>query len=167
MTLPENEDGVVTREEAMAAAGRVLAEARAQRDALPVREAALAAHVPGGPSVEDLVEVITAQRERAQTPTPPAKDRATRTAQFIGGPLDGQHAEKTKPGRWPIYRDDEGAPITTREGDREFQHYDPDSVLTRYYRHQMTAVGNQFAHVYVHATAWRAWLDAPSEEEAR
>ncbi|OUC99340.1 hypothetical protein [Streptosporangium minutum] len=58
--------GTTTRTDAITAAAQIWAEARARRDALPVREAALAAYVPGGPSVDELITLITAQRERAR-----------------------------------------------------------------------------------------------------
>lgn len=56
----------VTRDDALTAAARIWAEARARRDALPAREAALAAYVPGGKSVDELTELIQAQRDRAR-----------------------------------------------------------------------------------------------------
>ena len=58
---------VVTRAEALAAVGRILARARVRRDALPVLDAARAAYVAGGPSVEDLARLIQAQRDAART----------------------------------------------------------------------------------------------------
>ncbi|PZG27289.1 hypothetical protein C1I98_33475 [Spongiactinospora gelatinilytica] len=54
-----------TREQALAAAGRVLAEARARRDALTPLEAARLAHEPGGSSIEELAERIQAARHRS------------------------------------------------------------------------------------------------------
>ncbi|GII51936.1 hypothetical protein Pth03_03250 [Planotetraspora thailandica] len=59
----------MTKAEAIAAAGKILARARAERDALPVREAAIAAHRPGGPSVDELEDLIRTQRVRAMTGT--------------------------------------------------------------------------------------------------
>lgn len=56
---------MTTRAEALAAAGRVLAEARARRDSLSPEEAARAAYVPGGRSVEELAAIIREQRRRA------------------------------------------------------------------------------------------------------
>ena len=47
-----------TKTQAVADAGRILAEARARRDAMTVREAAEAAYTPGGPSVDDLARLI-------------------------------------------------------------------------------------------------------------
>lgn len=52
----------VPREEALARAGAVLAEARRLRDSLPVEEAARRAHVAGGPPLEELERRIRAQR---------------------------------------------------------------------------------------------------------
>ncbi|WP_433444517.1 hypothetical protein [Nonomuraea sp. CA-141351] len=57
---------MTTRAEALAAAGRVLAEARARRDALSPEDAARAAYVPGGRSVEELTAIIREQRRRAR-----------------------------------------------------------------------------------------------------
>lgn len=48
--------------DAIAAAGRTLADARARMDALTPREAALEAHVPGGPSVAALENRIRVAR---------------------------------------------------------------------------------------------------------
>lgn len=78
-----------------------------------------------------------------------------RTALYIGGPLDGQHAEKSTPGRWPIYRDDDGNPILTRKGDREWHCLGTEP--TRYYTHQLTTKDSRLVDVYVHATAWLTW----------
>ena len=47
---------------AIASAGRALAAGRARRDALPAREAAQEAYVPGGPTVDDLEQLIRRQR---------------------------------------------------------------------------------------------------------
>ncbi|MFF0860925.1 hypothetical protein ACFYUV_04130 [Nonomuraea sp. NPDC003560] len=55
------------KEAALTAAASIFAAARARRDSLPVRQAAIEAHVPGGLSVEDLMVLITQQRERART----------------------------------------------------------------------------------------------------
>ncbi|TFV52660.1 hypothetical protein [Blastococcus sp. TF02A-35] len=55
-----------TREECIAAAGRVFATGRARRDALPVMDAAREAYVPGGRSVDELAKRIRAQREQAR-----------------------------------------------------------------------------------------------------
>lgn len=49
----------------IAAAARILGRARAERDALPAREAAEAAYVPGGPSVDELEALILRQRAEA------------------------------------------------------------------------------------------------------
>jgi hypothetical protein len=49
----------------IADAGRILAAARERRDSLTPRDAALAAHVPGGPSVADLEHAITTARQAA------------------------------------------------------------------------------------------------------
>jgi hypothetical protein len=71
--------------EARAAAARTLRVARAARDSMSPREAALAAHTPGGPSVEALetlirrhrAEALAAQQRVAATPdmTEPARIR--------------------------------------------------------------------------------------------
>jgi hypothetical protein len=55
MTLP-------TREEALTAAARCLAEARRVRDSLSVEEAARRAHRAGGPSIPELEARIRARR---------------------------------------------------------------------------------------------------------
>lgn len=57
----------MTREQAIAEAGAALAEALAERDALTPRQAAEAAHRPGGPSVDELEQRISAQRAAAHT----------------------------------------------------------------------------------------------------
>lgn len=57
----------LTKEHAARQAVEVIARAAAKADLLPVREAAEAAHYPGGPSVEELEARITARRERAGT----------------------------------------------------------------------------------------------------
>lgn len=46
-------------------AGRILAAARERRDSLTPQQAAQAAHIPGGPSVEHLAEQIRRQRQAA------------------------------------------------------------------------------------------------------
>lgn len=51
-----------TRDEAVRDAGGVLAAALAEQDALPPRQAAERAHRPGGPSVEELEDLIRAER---------------------------------------------------------------------------------------------------------
>ncbi|MDF5756685.1 hypothetical protein [Spongiactinospora sp. TRM90649] len=56
---------MTTRDQALAAAGRILAEARTRRDALSPLEAARLAHEPGGPSIEELAERIRSARQRA------------------------------------------------------------------------------------------------------
>lgn len=48
--------------EAVASAGTALAAARARRDSLPAREAAVEAYMPGGPSVAELEARIVADR---------------------------------------------------------------------------------------------------------
>lgn len=58
---------VMAADEAFDVAARIFAAARARRDSLPARQAALEAHVPGGLSVEELMVLITQQRERART----------------------------------------------------------------------------------------------------
>lgn len=52
----------MTYTDAITNAGRTLAAARARRDALPARQAAVEAHEPGGPSVDDLAASIEAAR---------------------------------------------------------------------------------------------------------
>ena len=54
-----------TRAEALTAAGRIFAQARARRDALSPEDAARAAYMPGGPSIEELVALIREQRALA------------------------------------------------------------------------------------------------------
>ena len=56
------EEKRVTREEAIAAAGRVLADGIAEQLSRTPNEAAEAAYVPGGPSVDELEDRIRAQR---------------------------------------------------------------------------------------------------------
>ncbi|WP_336206940.1 hypothetical protein [Nonomuraea sp. LPB2021202275-12-8] len=65
-----------TREDALAAAGRILAEARARRDALSPEEAARAAYVPGGRYMEELAAIINGQRRRATRTMRPDFDQA-------------------------------------------------------------------------------------------
>lgn len=52
-------------DERIAAAARILGRARARRDALPARQAAEAAYVPGGPSVDELEALILRHRAEA------------------------------------------------------------------------------------------------------
>ena len=59
-----------THDELIAAAGRKWAAACARQAARTPREAAEAAHRPGGPSVDELTRRIEAQREAA-APAPP------------------------------------------------------------------------------------------------
>ncbi|GAA2887422.1 hypothetical protein GCM10010472_52180 [Pseudonocardia halophobica] len=42
---------------------------------------------------------------------------------YIGGPLDGQPARPHR-GRWPIWRHEDGTPVATAAGDREFLGHD-------------------------------------------
>lgn len=56
---------MTSREEAIQAAGRILAEACARQDRLSPEAAAREAHVPGGPPVEELAERIRQQRAGA------------------------------------------------------------------------------------------------------
>lgn len=51
-----------TREEAIADAGRVLAAGWRRQDSLDPRAAALEAHSPGGPSVDELEDRIRVRR---------------------------------------------------------------------------------------------------------
>ncbi|WP_435109961.1 hypothetical protein [Nocardiopsis synnemataformans] len=51
--------------EAAAAAGAALRAGRIARDSMPPREAAIAAHRPGGPSVDALEELIVRHRAEA------------------------------------------------------------------------------------------------------
>lgn len=51
--------------ECLADAARALQAARARRDALPARQAAEEAYLPGGPSVADLEAQIRAHRAQA------------------------------------------------------------------------------------------------------
>ncbi|MFD8558212.1 hypothetical protein ACFV1N_13105 [Streptosporangium canum] len=44
----------------------LMALARHRRDSLPVEEAARQAYLPGGPSVEELTELIRSHREEAR-----------------------------------------------------------------------------------------------------
>lgn len=53
-------------DQAIKAAAQILSRARAERDALPAREAAERAYVPGGPSVEELTELILKHRAEAR-----------------------------------------------------------------------------------------------------
>lgn len=62
----------MTRDECIAAAGAALADAIAERDAMTPRQAALAAHRPGGPTVDELEARITAQRAEADDRRPAA-----------------------------------------------------------------------------------------------
>jgi hypothetical protein len=53
-----------TRDDAIAAAGQILTDARALRDSLTPREAAEAAYRPGGPSIDELENRISAMRSK-------------------------------------------------------------------------------------------------------
>lgn len=55
---------MVTREQAVAAAGRIYALAVTRRDSLTAAQAAREAACPGGPSVPDLEDRIAADRAR-------------------------------------------------------------------------------------------------------
>lgn len=70
-----------------------------------------------------------------------------KTATYVGGPLAGQTVTKPGPGGWATYRGDDGLPIPTHRGDREFCSF-AGRHLRRYYVHEVTAQGA----VYVHAT---------------
>lgn len=54
-----------TRESCIAEAGAALADALAELDEMPARQAAEAAHRPGGPSVDELERRIRAERTEA------------------------------------------------------------------------------------------------------
>jgi guanylate kinase len=58
---------MTTRQEAIAAAGRVVAEDHLAQAARTVEEAARAAYTPTGPSIEELERRIRARRENTQT----------------------------------------------------------------------------------------------------
>jgi hypothetical protein len=58
----------MTQDEAIEAAGRVIAAGLALRDSLPPRQAAEICWTPSGPSVDELERQIRADRESAQTP---------------------------------------------------------------------------------------------------
>lgn len=62
----------MTRDECIAAAGAALAQAITERDALTPRQAAVAAHRPGGPPVDELERRITALRQEADGRRPAA-----------------------------------------------------------------------------------------------
>lgn len=95
----------------------------------------------------------SALRRQAQEPV-----MSTSTARFIGGPLDGQTATRTG-SRWSSYRGEDGQPIPTAKGDREFYSYGVGGIRPprRYYRYAPDDGG----HVYVHASAWPAWSRPP------
>lgn len=59
---------MVTREEAIAAAGQILAAGLAAQAALSIEEAARAAYTPTGPPIEELQARIRAQRATQATP---------------------------------------------------------------------------------------------------
>jgi hypothetical protein len=84
------------------------------------------------------------------------------TATFVGGPLAGQTLTKTSPGRWPVYRDDTGQPIRTRQGDRQFCTF-AGRPLRRYYLHQ--ANPHDGSSVYVHATIFDSWRTGVPEAQ--
>lgn len=50
------------QDERYATAGRLIARARARRDSLPARDAAIEAYTPGGPSVDEIEAQIIAHR---------------------------------------------------------------------------------------------------------
>jgi hypothetical protein len=57
---------VIPREVAMRRAGRILAAARAERDAMTPEDAARAAYSPGGPPVEEIAALIRQHRAEAR-----------------------------------------------------------------------------------------------------
>jgi hypothetical protein len=59
-----------TKEECIAAAGAALAQALAEQDEMTPRQAAEAAHRPGGPPVDELERRIRAQRAEADREYP-------------------------------------------------------------------------------------------------
>lgn len=67
-------------DEAIKRAAIILGRARSLRDSLPVDEAARAAYIPGGPSVEEIAELIRAQRERARARLAEARATEERAA---------------------------------------------------------------------------------------
>lgn len=64
-SLPTDEVRV-RYDQAVSAAARILGRARAKRDALSPEEAAGRAYVPGGPSVEEIAELIRQHRAEAR-----------------------------------------------------------------------------------------------------
>lgn len=61
-------------DEHIAAAARTWGRARARRDSLPPEEAAREAYMPGGPSVEEIAELI--RQHRAEARAQQAEERA-------------------------------------------------------------------------------------------
>lgn len=59
-------DQQIRYDEACHAFAVIVGRARHRRDSLPVEEAAAAAYIPGGPSVEEIADLIRSQRDRAR-----------------------------------------------------------------------------------------------------
>lgn len=68
-----------TREECIAAAGAAWAAGCAAEDAMTPRQLAEAACRPGGPPVDELERLITAQRESGHAATEPPTDTSPPT----------------------------------------------------------------------------------------
>lgn len=76
------------------------------------------------------------------------KRERTRTAHFVGGPLDGVEQRKTTPGRWPIYLDEMGQPLRTFAGDRIMRTGEGSCYI-----HRVTLnVEHLPIHTYVHSS---------------
>ncbi|WP_433415090.1 hypothetical protein ACQP1V_36400 [Microtetraspora malaysiensis] len=52
----------IPKEQAIAEAAQIFADARARRDSLPADQAAAEAYVPGGPSIEQITDLINRMR---------------------------------------------------------------------------------------------------------
>lgn len=72
-------------------------------------------------------------------------------ARYVGGPLDGQTIQTR--GRWVIYRDDTGRPLSADKGDREL---DParQPEPRRFYMHVTDRDGQ---HLYIHLPVLDGW----------
>jgi len=76
--------------------------------------------------------------------------RTTPSAQFVGGPLDGQTFWKHTKGHWTLYLDNTGKRITPQNGDRIVRRRSEPGC----YMHREERIGgtSHFIHVYRHTS---------------
>lgn len=79
-------------------------------------------------------------------------------ATYVGGPLAGQTVARLG-SRHPIYRSDEGAPLSPSQG--EWISWSPGGetmrLQVRYYAHREVIDHHIVRHFYVHATLIEQW----------